>query len=44
MLCLVVTAVVFAAIGIWRLPLPAVLLVAVPISLAVTYAKVRWTA
>jgi chromate transporter len=39
-----VTAVVFAAIGVWRLPLPAVLLVAIPISLAVTYAKTRWTA
>jgi chromate transporter len=41
---LVVTAAVFAAIGVWQLPLPAVLLVAVPISLAVTYAKIRWTA
>ena len=40
----VVTAAVFAAIGVWRLPLPAVLLVAIPISLAVTYAKTRWTA
>jgi len=40
----VVTAAVFAAIGVWRLPLPAVLLVAVPISLAVTYAKTRWAA
>jgi len=39
----VVTAAVFAAIGLWRLPLPAVLLVAVPISLAVTFAKMRWT-
>jgi chromate transporter len=40
---LVVTAAVFAAIGLWRLPLQIVLLVAVPISLAVTYAKTRWT-
>ena len=39
----VVTAAVFAAIGVWRLPLPAVLLVAIPVSLAVTYAKTRWT-
>jgi chromate transporter len=39
----VVTAAVFAAIGVWRLPLPAVLLVAIPISLAVTYANTRWT-
>jgi len=38
-----VTAAVFTAIGVWRLPLPAVLLVAVPVSLAVTYAKMRWT-
>jgi chromate transporter len=38
-----VTAAVFVAIGVWQLPLPAVLLVAVPISLAVTYAKIRWT-
>ena len=34
---------VFSAIGILRLPLPAVLLVAVPLSLAVTYAKTRLT-
>jgi chromate transporter len=40
---LVVTAAVFVAIGLLRLPLQAVLLVAVPISLAVTYAKTRWT-
>lgn len=39
---LVVTAAVFAAIGMWQLPLPAVLLVAVPVSLAMTYAKMRW--
>ena len=38
----VVTAAVFAVIGVWQLPLPAVLLVAVPISLVVTYAKLRW--
>jgi chromate transporter len=38
---LVVTAAVFVAIGVWQLPLPAVLLVAIPISLAVTYAKMR---
>jgi len=37
-----VTAAVFAVIGVWQLPLPAVLLVAVPISLVVTYAKLRW--
>ena len=36
---LLVMIAVFAAIGPARLPLPAVLLVAVPISLAVTYAK-----
>jgi chromate transporter len=36
---LLVMLAVFAAIGLGRLPLPAVLLVAVPISLAVTYAK-----
>ena len=28
---------VFAAIGLWRLPLQAVLLVAVPVSLAITF-------
>jgi chromate transporter len=39
---LVVMVAVFSAIGIARLPLPAVLLVAVPLSLAVTYAKIRW--
>jgi len=37
---LLVMVAVFAAIGLGRLPLPAVLLVAVPISLAVTYAKI----
>jgi chromate transporter len=39
-----VMAAVFTAIGVERLPLPAVLLVAVPISLAVSYAKARWAA
>jgi chromate transporter len=38
---LIVMAAVFAAIGVWQLPLPAVLLVAIPISLAVTYARTR---
>ncbi|CAL79254.1 putative chromate transport protein (ChrA-like) [Bradyrhizobium sp. ORS 278] len=33
---------VFIAIGLARLPLQAVLLVAVPLSLAVTFAKARW--
>jgi chromate transporter len=33
---------VFAAIGLARWPLPTVLIVAVPVSLGVTYAKVRW--
>jgi chromate transporter len=38
----VVMTAVFSAIGVLRLPLPAVLLVAVPLSLAVTYyAKTR---
>ncbi|WP_316224367.1 MULTISPECIES: chromate transporter [unclassified Bradyrhizobium] len=39
---LLVMGAVFAAIGLSRLPLPAVLLVAIPVSLAVTYAKIRW--
>ena len=39
LLGLLVMMAVFAAIGLARLPLPAVLLVAVPISLAVTYAR-----
>jgi chromate transporter len=34
---------VFSAIGVVRLPLPAVLLAAIPLSLAVTYARLRWT-
>jgi chromate transporter len=38
---LIAMAAVFAAIGVWQLPLPAVLLVAIPISLAVTYARTR---
>jgi chromate transporter len=38
----VVMIAVFSAIGLARLPLPAVLLVAVPLSLAVTSAKTRW--
>ena len=39
---LIVMIAVFGAIGLLRLPLPAVLLVAVPLSLAVTYARMRW--
>jgi len=39
---LMVMLAVFATIGLARLPLPAVLLAAVPLSLAVTYAKLRW--
>jgi len=39
---LLVMAAVFAAIGVARLPLPTVLLVAVPLSIGVTYAKRRW--
>ena len=43
----VVMAAVFTAIGVLRLPLQAVLLVAVPVSLAVTcariYVEMRWT-
>jgi chromate transporter len=34
---LVVLAAVFVAIGLLRLPLPAVLLVAIPISIAITF-------
>ncbi|MGJ4948160.1 chromate transporter [Bradyrhizobium sp. HKCCYLS20291] len=41
-LALVVMAAVFAAIGLARLPLQEVLLAAVPISLLVTYARLRW--
>ncbi|MGA7998893.1 MAG: chromate transporter [Bradyrhizobium sp.] len=37
----VVMAAVFTAIGVLRLPLPAVLLVAMPLSLAITYAMRR---
>ena len=39
----VVMIAVFSAIGVVRLPLPAVLLAAIPLSLAVTYARLRWT-
>jgi len=39
-----VTAVVFVAIGLLRLPLPAVLLAAVPLSVAIRFAKSRETA
>jgi len=35
---LVVMAAVFTAIGLLRLPLPAVLLVAIPLSIAITFA------
>jgi chromate transporter len=38
---LVLLAAVFVAIGLLRLPLPAVLLVAIPISIAITYAMRR---
>src|ERR1700712_154883 len=38
---LAVMAVVFVAIGIMRLPLPTVLLVAIPLSIAITYAMRR---
>ena len=38
---LVVLAAVFVAIGLARLPLPAVLLVAIPISIAITFAMRR---
>ena len=38
---LVVLAAVFVAIGLLRLPLPAVLLVAIPLSIAITFAM-RW--
>jgi chromate transporter len=37
----VVLGAVFTAIGVLRLPLPAVLLVAMPLSLAITYAMRR---
>jgi len=43
LLGLMVMMAVFAAIGLARLPLPAVLLVAVPVSLAVTYARTSET-
>ena len=38
---LVVLAAVFIAIGVLRLPLPAVLLVAIPLSVAITLAMGR---
>jgi chromate transporter len=38
---LVVLAAVFVAVGLLRLPLPAVLLVAIPLSIAVTFAMCR---
>jgi chromate transporter len=38
---LVVMAAVFVAIGLLRLPLPAVLLVAIPLSIAITFARRR---
>jgi chromate transporter len=38
---LVVLAAVFVAIGLLRLPLPAVLLVAMPLSIATTFAMRR---
>jgi chromate transporter len=44
LVALAVMAVVFVAIGIVRLPLPAVLLVAIPISIAITYAMRRQAA
>jgi len=37
----VVMAAVFTAIGVLRLPLPSVLLVAIPFSIAITYARRR---
>src|SRR6202035_1406391 len=41
---LVVLLAVFAAIGLLRLPLPAVLLVAIPLSIAIVFARRRVTA
>ena len=38
---LVVLAAVFVAIGLLRLPLPAVLLVAIPLSIAITFSMRR---
>jgi chromate transporter len=38
---LVVLAAVFVAVGLLRLPLPAVLLVAIPLSIAITFAMHR---
>lgn len=42
LLGLAVMAAVFVAIGVTRLPLQEVLLVAVPLSILVTFAKARW--
>ena len=39
-----ILAVVFIAIGLLRLPLPAVLLVAIPLSISITFAIRRWVA
>ncbi len=39
---IVLMAAVFTAIGVLRLPLPAVLLGAIPVSLAITIARRRW--
>jgi chromate transporter len=38
---LLVMAVVFGAVGLLRLPLPAVLLVAAPVSIAIAFARRR---
>jgi chromate transporter len=38
----VILAAVFIAIGLLRLPLQAVLLVAIPLSIAITFAMRRW--
>ena len=38
---MVVLAAVFVAVGLLRLPLPAVLLVAIPLSIAITFAMRR---
>jgi len=40
---LLILAAVFAASGVWRLPLPSVLLAAIPISIAITF-WMRWRA
>jgi chromate transporter len=38
LVALVIMAAVFGAVGLLRLPLPAVLLVAIPVSIAITFA------